>query len=55
VAIKTLKKISISILKISFRKNWTRKKRVDANKDAYTYSPHATQVSAYWGMKISWC
>jgi hypothetical protein len=34
LAIKTLKKLSISIFRISFRKNETRKKRVDANKDA---------------------
>jgi hypothetical protein len=35
MAIKTLEKLSISIIKISFQKNRTRKKRrVNANKDA---------------------
>jgi hypothetical protein len=41
MVIKTLKKLSISNLKISFRKNWTRKKGL-MQINMHSYSPHAT-------------
>jgi len=52
--------VPIGVKKIQFQfliqkiVNQFLKKRVDANKDA-SVSLHMPQVSAYLGMRISWC
>jgi hypothetical protein len=47
-------KYSIQFKKILFEKIWLVEKGVDANKDV-SVTLHMPQVSAYLGMKISWC
>jgi hypothetical protein len=54
LAIETLKKYSIQSLKLIFEKIRLVKKGVAANKDVLV-TLHMQQVSAYLGMKISWC
>jgi hypothetical protein len=54
LAIETLKKYSIQSLKLILEKIRLVKKGVAANKDVLG-TLHMQQVSAYLGMKISWC